>query len=231
MAAEKILVLCDFDGTASVVDVGNELLDRFTGNGWEEIDRDYCEGRIGSRVAYARIAPLFRGERERMLDYVLAKASLDSHFKDFHDYCRRGGMDLKILSDGLDFYIEAILRKNNLAEIEYFANFVRFQDDGRLSIEFPQPSPDCGKCGNCKSRIVARYRPFYDRIIYIGDSYSDVCPARRADLVFAKNILFEKCSGNGTPCVHYRHFGDIRRYLERRFRSGFTGAKPRTPAG
>ena len=34
MGVEKILILCDFDGTASTVDVGNELLDRFTGDGW-----------------------------------------------------------------------------------------------------------------------------------------------------------------------------------------------------
>jgi len=231
MAAERILVLCDFDGTASMVDVGNELLDRFTGDGWEEIDRDYCEGRIGSRAAYARIAPLFMGDRDRMLAYVFEKAALDPYFIDFHDYCRRAGMDFKILSDGLDFYIEAILKKSGLAEIEYFANSVTFQDNGGLSIEFPQPSPDCGKCGNCKSGIVARYRPLYDRIVYIGDSYSDVCPAKQADLVFAKNILYEKCSGNGTPCVRYRHFDDIRKYLERNVRPGFTEGMPRMPAG
>ena len=231
MTAERILVLCDFDGTASVVDVGNELLDRFTGNGWEEIDRDYCEGRIGSRVAYARIAPLFRGDRDGMLAYVFEKASLDPFFKDFHDYCTQVGMDLKILSDGLDFYIEAILRKSGLSEVEYFANSVTFHANGRLSIEFPQPNPDCGKCGNCKSRIVARYRPLYDRIIYIGDSYSDVCPAKHADLVFAKGILFEKCSGNGTPCIPYNHFGDIQNNLERRIRTGFRDGWPRTHAG
>ncbi len=231
MAAEKTLVLCDFDGTASMVDVGNMLLDRFTANGWEEIDRDYCEGRIGSRVAYARIAPLFRGDRDGMLAYVFEKASLDPFFRDFLDYCRQVGVDLKILSDGLDFYIEAILRKSGLTDIEYFANFVTFRADGGISIEFPQPSPDCGKCGNCKSRIVARYRPLYDRIIYIGDGYSDVCPAKHADLVFAKSILFEKCSVNGTPCIHYDHFGEIRNVLERRIRSGFTDGRPRTPAG
>ena len=213
MCEERILVLCDFDGTASTVDVGNELLDRFTGDGWEDIDRDYCDGKIGSRIAYIKIAPLFRGSRAHMLDFVFEKAVLDPHFKDFYGYCRRRGMDLKIISDGLDFYIEAILKRNGFPEIEFFSNTVIFQEDGRLSIAFPPPSPECGQCGNCKSRIVQQSRLFYDRIIYIGDSYSDVCPAKNADLVFAKNILFQKCSENGTHCIHYDHFDDIQKYL------------------
>jgi 2,3-diketo-5-methylthio-1-phosphopentane phosphatase len=214
MGVEKILILCDFDGTASTVDVGNELLDRFTGDGWKDIDRDYCDGKIGSRSAYTRIAPLFRGNRAQMLAYVFEKSTLDPFFADFYTYCRRMGMDLKIISDGLDFYIEAILKKNGLSEIEFFSNYIIFQDHERLSIEFPQASSDCGKCGNCKSRIVEQYRPLYDRIIYIGDSYSDVCPSKNADLVFAKKILYEKCSDNGTPCIYYNNFYDIQQCLE-----------------
>ena len=31
-----ILILCDFDGTVCTVDMGNEVLNRFTDKGWEE---------------------------------------------------------------------------------------------------------------------------------------------------------------------------------------------------
>jgi 2-hydroxy-3-keto-5-methylthiopentenyl-1-phosphate phosphatase len=53
----------------------------------------------------------------------------------------------------------------------------------------------------------------YNRIIYIGDSYSDVCPSRIADLVFAKFILYEKCRENGTACIRYDNFSDVMEYL------------------
>ncbi len=203
------LILCDFDGTASPMDVGNKLLERFAGDGWEAIDRDYCAGKIGSRAAYARIAPLFRGTRAKMLEFVLARAALDTDFADFYRLCRQNGIDVKIVSDGLDFYIEALLTKHGLAQVEYHANSVVFEGDERISFAFPGASDDCGRCGNCKRAILQRCRPAYNRIIYIGDSYSDICPAKDADLVFAKTILYEKYSTNGNHCVYFETFSDI----------------------
>ena len=205
----ETLILCDFDGTASPMDVGNELLDRFTGDGWEEIDRDYCAGKIGSRAAYTRIAPLFRGTRTKMLEYVLATATLDKDFVSFCRLCRQNGIDLKIVSDGLGFYIEALLIKHGLTQVEYFANRTVFEGDERISFEFPGASEDCGRCGNCKRAILQRCRAAYSRIIYIGDSYSDICPAKDADLVFAKTILYEKHSTNGNHCIYFETFSDI----------------------
>jgi 2-hydroxy-3-keto-5-methylthiopentenyl-1-phosphate phosphatase len=52
----KRLILCDFDGTVSVRDMGYVLVNHFTSGNWEAIDRDFCEGKIGSKKAYSRIA-------------------------------------------------------------------------------------------------------------------------------------------------------------------------------
>jgi 2,3-diketo-5-methylthio-1-phosphopentane phosphatase len=209
----KTLILCDFDGTASPVDVGKRLLDRFTGDGWEEIDRDYCAGRIGSRAAYTKIAPLFRGTRAVMLEYVLSIASLDRDFATLCRLCRQNGIDIKIVSDGLDFYIEALLEKHGLAQVAYHANCAVFEADERVSFEFPGASGDCGRCGNCKRAILTSCRPSYHRIIYIGDGYSDICPAKNADLVFAKSTLYEQYSHNGNRCGYFETFADIIRSL------------------
>jgi 2-hydroxy-3-keto-5-methylthiopentenyl-1-phosphate phosphatase len=216
MPVDKTLILCDFDGTASPVDVGNRLLDRFTGDGWEEIDRDYCAGRIGSRAAYTKIAPLLRGTRTNMLEYVLAVAALDRDFAVFYRLCRQNGIDIKIVSDGLDFYIEALLMRHGLAQMEYFANRAVFEGDEKVSFDFPDASEDCGRCGNCKRDILKRCRPSYGRIIYIGDSYSDVCPARDADLVFAKTILYARHSNNGNNCIYFENFDDVIKSLHTR---------------
>jgi hypothetical protein len=44
---ERLLVLYDFDGTVCSVDMGNAFLERFA-EGWEEIDRSYSAGEVGS---------------------------------------------------------------------------------------------------------------------------------------------------------------------------------------
>lgn len=211
----KTLVLCDFDGTASPVDVGNRLLNRFTAHGWEDIDRDYCAGRIGSLEAYKRIALLFRGARHEMIEYVLAVASLDQDFETFYRLCRGNDIDVKIVSDGLDFYIEALLDKHDLTGLEYYANRAIF-DGEALFFEFPGASEDCGRCGNCKKSILHKYRQDYEHIVYIGDSYSDICPAKYADLVFAKTILYDKYSGSGRNVVYFENFCEVIRNLQDR---------------
>jgi 2,3-diketo-5-methylthio-1-phosphopentane phosphatase len=210
----RMLILCDFDGTISTVDMGNEILNRFTDKGWEEIDRAYCAGEIGSRVAYTQVASLFTGSRAQMLEFVCSCEKIDPYFLEFHRFCQSRGVDLKIVSDGLDFYIDAILKNNNLQDIEFFSNVTVFRDDNKLSIEFPRMNDECEKCGTCKKGVLRDYRWNYDRVFYVGNGYSDVCPAKEADLVFAKEVLYEKCRESGTACVHYENFRDILIYLD-----------------
>ena len=207
------LVICDFDGTACSVDMGNRILNRFAGEGWRDIDRAYCTDEIGSRAAYLKVASLFRGSKGQMVEYVRSEASLDPYFADFYRFCRERGYDVKIASDGLDFYIEAVLRMYGLSDIEYFSNTATFGHGEGISIEFPHLNNLCGKCGTCKSSIVKDFAARYDLVIYVGDSYSDVCPAQAADIVFAKHILYEKCRQNGTSCIYYENFRDVMDHL------------------
>lgn len=213
LPGERILIICDFDGTACRVDMGNKLLNRFAGEGWREIDRAYSIDEIGSRIAYTKVSSLFRGSKRQMVEYVRHHAVLDPYFADFCHFCAERGYDLKIASDGLDFYIETALQKYDLANIEYFSNSVTCWHGQGISIDFPYLNERCGKCGTCKTNILKEFSSRYRRIIFIGDSYSDVCPAKNADLVFAKYILYEKCQDNGTACISYDNFRDIMDYL------------------
>lgn len=209
----KTLIICDFDGTVSSVDIGNRVLNRFTGNKWQDIDRGYITAEIGSKEAYAKGAPLFAGSREEVLAFCLETERIDPCFADFYCFCRNEGIDLIIASDGFDFYIEAVLRKHGLSDIAFFSNHAEFQDNGSLTFYFPQMNDECGKCGTCKKTVLQRYRPAYGRIIYVGDGHSDVCPSQKADLVFAKKVLYEKCLENQTACIHYENFRDVQQYL------------------
>jgi 2-hydroxy-3-keto-5-methylthiopentenyl-1-phosphate phosphatase len=216
---QRLLVVCDFDGTVCRVDICNEFLDHFAGD-WEAIDRAYAAGEVGSRAAYGRIAPLIRTNRPPVLDFILKHERLDPFFPEFLSFCRGRMIDLKIVSDGLDVCIEAILGKHGL-DVEYFSNRLLFREDDRIEFDFPPASEECGRCGTCKRSLLSRFRADYDRIIYIGDGHSDICAARTADQIFAKDILYEKCMDNGTPCLRYDDFGDIRRCLEKSLADGF----------
>jgi len=210
---KKTLIITDFDGTICTVDLGNQIINKFSTASLKDIERDYVKGKIGSRIAYKRIAERLKGSRERMLDHIMAMERLDPYFPEFCSLIKDKGIDVKIVSDGLDFYIQAVLDKYNLTGMEYYSNLAVFGADSSLCIEFPGKNEFCGRCGTCKSRILNSHRLIYDEIIYIGDGYSDFCPSRYADMVFAKKILFQRCEQEGTPCLPFEDFREINGYL------------------
>ena len=135
---KKALVISDFDGTICTVNVGNKVLSRFTNKSWNDIDRENVQGSIGSREAYSRIAPLMAANAMRLNAYVLKLAKIDPFFARFYRIAKKKGVDVKIVSDGLDFYIRAIMEKYRLGEIEYFSNTVVFGQNDSLAFNFPQ---------------------------------------------------------------------------------------------
>jgi 2-hydroxy-3-keto-5-methylthiopentenyl-1-phosphate phosphatase len=217
LKSEKVIIMTDFDGTACSVDLGNEILNKFATTSLNDIEMAYVKGKIGSRIAYERIAARLKGSLEKMLDHVLTVEKLDPFFPEFCSLSKNKGIDIRIVSDGLDFYIEAILKKYKLMDVQYYSNVAVFGADSSLSIHFPAMNELCTRCGTCKSRILNSYRLIYDKIIYIGDGYSDFCPSRYADMVFAKKILFQRCAEEGTPCVQFEDFSEINRFIARNF--------------
>ncbi|MDD3250228.1 MAG: MtnX-like HAD-IB family phosphatase [Smithellaceae bacterium] len=209
---KKVLVLSDFDGTISRVDVGDGVLGRFAQKCRETIDREVVKGNMGSREAYEKIAPLVRVDAGRLRAYVLKCSAIDPFFVRFYRLAAKKGVDVKIVSDGLDFYIRAILDKHRLGEIEFYSNNVVFGEQDTLMFDFPRANVLCGRCGTCKSRILHEHRLMYEKIIYVGDGRSDICPSQYADLIFAKGELLKKCRQESA--VPYRAFHDFREVSE-----------------
>ena len=214
----KRLVLCDFDGTISTQDMGYVLLNRFSCGDWETIDREFCEGKIGSKEAYIRIAEIIRGSRDDLLNFVGSHSSIDPDFPAFYRYCRQSGMDVRIVSDGLDFYIHTVLEAHHLQAIPYYANHTSFPDGHGIAISFPYDNEECGRCGTCKKRLIQLLRKEFDRVLYIGNGLSDRCAAREADFVFAKDPLYTYCIDQAIPCHFFQDFGEILKDLKRRIR-------------
>lgn len=212
---KKALVISDFDGTICTTDMGNSVLSQFTKESWNEIDREYVKGTIGSRIAYSRIAPLIEADAESVRKFVLKKGRIDPFFKKFYNLAKSRNIDVKIVSDGLNFYIRTMLEKYGLSDIEFYSNDLAFGSRKDVSIEFPQMNELCGRCGTCKNKILNDHRLLYEQIIYVGDGHSDICPSRYADLIFAKDVLLKKCEEEGHPSyLPFRNFDDIRKYLE-----------------
>jgi 2-hydroxy-3-keto-5-methylthiopentenyl-1-phosphate phosphatase len=99
----KIAILCDFDGTVAREDVGNLLFRTFSDEKECRVVVDqWKEGLISSRECLEREVALASASREALEEFI-TKRKLDPYFKDFVDFTRRRGMEIVIVSDGLDY--------------------------------------------------------------------------------------------------------------------------------
>src|SRR5689334_23944538 len=101
MTVSDWTLLCDFDGTISLEDTTDTLLERFGKPGWEKLEADWREGRIGSHDCMAGQVALLDMSRQE-LDAHLAERAVDPAFGAFVHTAQAQGMDVEILSDGLD---------------------------------------------------------------------------------------------------------------------------------
>ncbi len=211
-------VFVDFDGTITKRDVGNAFFRRF-GNEAESIKavaRWKNDGLSGKELM-KKEAEFVSVTRDIALEFV-REFDIDDTFKAFADFCSENRIEMTILSDGLDFYIEEVLARNGLSEIPFYSNIARF-DTGKLDIEFPYES-SCPKCANCKGHQILMRTGIDDLIVYIGNGFSDRCAVDYADMVFAKDELLKYCEENNITYYPFSTFEEVLSKFRRIFESG-----------
>ena len=209
-------LLCDFDGTISVEDTTDTLLERFGKPGWEVLETEWRAGRIGSRDCMAGQVALLDMDRAE-LDAHLAERGMDPAFADFVRDAQAQGMHVEILSDGLDYAIRTILARDALDHLPITANRLEAAGDRAWRLAFPNADMACvAQSGTCKCARAARFQGAASggasqrkkRVLMIGDGASDFCVARAADFVFAKGKLIDYCRVNNIPHAPIAGFAD-----------------------
>ena len=208
-ASRPLAVLCDFDDTIALQNVAQLLLDRFGHGKWEELRQQLRAGEINFRQYQERSFDAVTATREQMRHHAEEETIVRDGFHDFLRYCQGVGIPVAIASLGLDFYIQAILERESIAPIATYAVETAFTPEG-ISYRYPHTWDGCTKWGTCKCVAIWAYRRAGYDIAYIGDGTSDFCPASKADMVFARSHLVEKCASEGVP---YCEFDDFHKVL------------------
>jgi len=213
-------VFVDFDGTITKQDVGNAFFREFGGPDCEEIVEEYKNERISAHECFRReVAAIGTLPLERAVTF-LGNQPIDESFKTLLKFCQSNQIGLHIVSDGLDFYIREILSAHSLSNVSFFANALTMEETGvageyALSISFPFSDAECTRCACCKRNIMLTHAGDDDTIVYVGEGYSDRCPARYADIVFAKDELQSFCQRENISYFPYTSLEDVTNRLDR----------------
>jgi 2-hydroxy-3-keto-5-methylthiopentenyl-1-phosphate phosphatase len=212
----KTLVQCDFDGTITEEDVSFLMLDAFAEGDWRAVHKLYQEAKISvgrfNKDAFAMV----KVDKKSLLKAIEGKTKIRPGFLEFVNYCCRKGFRLVVVSNGLDFYIEEVLKGPGLDGIEIHAARTRFLP-GQVRVQYVGPD---GKVLDDAFKEV--YVDFFlgqgYRIVYIGDGASDFLPARKCHYVFATGTagtLLTRCRQAKLDCTPFSDFNEVVKVLER----------------
>lgn len=189
-------IFIDFDGTISPVDISNAFFTRYADRDAAHAVEEWKQGLISSTECLQRELDAYKGDI-RLLAEFAARQEIDHGFFRLKGECERRGIDIYIVSDGLDYYIGPFLERHGVNE-NLLTNCMDVSS-GRAELRFPHFNEACGRCANCKSSHVQAEKDKGKTVIYIGDGLSDKCAASLADVVFAKGDLARHCDENGVP--------------------------------
>ncbi len=209
MKRPVIKIFCDFDGTIAQKDIGNLFYRQFGDSKiCDEAVGKWREGLISSMECLSTECQTIRDiTLQKMYEFIDAQ-EIDVTFIDFVKFCEENQLEIFILSDGIDIYIDRILKNHNLT-IKYFSNSISMREDGSAEMIFPYSDNVCLKCANCKRNHIINNSSDDDITIYIGDGFSDRCPIEYVDYIFAKEHLLKHCELNRISYTPFKNFKDI----------------------
>ena len=213
-------VFVDFDGTITKHDVGNAFFREFGGPVCQGIVKEYKDEKISAHECFRReVAAIGTLSLQKAVAF-LRDQPIDESFKVLVLFCQRHRIDLHIVSDGLDFYIREILSSHGLSGVPFFSNNLALEETAvrgefTLGIGFPYSDAECTRCACCKRNIMLTHAGEDDTIVLVGEGYSDRCPARYADIVFAKDELQTFCQRENISYIPYTSLADVAHRLDR----------------
>ena len=200
----RLLAFLDYDGTVTTDEVNEIVLQRLVGDAWRPFEDEVKAGRMGHAECFDRQIRLIRAPREDILGAMVAGAAPAPGLAKFLRAVHVAGGRTVVVSAGFREAIQAFWRREALPPAEIFASeLVNDGADhvGPYHIGFNPALGDCPRCGraSCKAAVLRALRRPGDRVVVFGDGDSDVCPAREADLTFARGWLAEGCAAAGLP--------------------------------
>jgi 2-hydroxy-3-keto-5-methylthiopentenyl-1-phosphate phosphatase len=225
MPGPGAVVFLDFDGTITLRDATDAILEAFADPPWLQLEDAWLSGQIGSRECLAAQMALVTATQEQV-DSLLDEIGVDPGFAMLLDVCAARATPVHIVSDGFDYCIGRILWRpdlNLLARLtdSHIVSSSLRPDGGRWRATFAHPPEPCAHgCATCKPAAIERLNAAGAVTVFVGDGISDRYAARCANVVFAKGKLAAHCENASIPYAPYDTLAAVADGIERLLGAG-----------
>jgi 2,3-diketo-5-methylthio-1-phosphopentane phosphatase len=214
MMKRTLKVFVDFDGTITLEDVGEAIFKKFGET--EKVKRiieDLLSDKISSRQCWDELCDSVDNINKAELDEFIDLLDVDPTFIPFVKFCSENKIDMVVLSDGFDYYIDRLFNKAGLSGLKYYSNKLFVDDKGILKAEYPYFDVDSPTSANCKKNHIINHSSDDEYTVYIGDGNSDKEAAQYCDFIFAKDGLARFCSMERISFYPFRDFNEVQNKL------------------
>ena len=208
----RILVQSDFDGTITEEDASFFLLDAFAQGDWRRLLREYKEHKISVGEFNTKAFAMVKADKHTLLKALQGNVKVRAGFHELVNYCLEEGFRFVIVSNGLDFYIRAVLKELGLADLEVHAAQAFFHPAG-MKVRYVGPDGKRVNDGFKEGYMESFLRLGY-KVVYIGNGDSDIAPAKYAHRVFATGDLLAYSRENNLNCKSFKDFREVVEDLE-----------------
>jgi 2,3-diketo-5-methylthio-1-phosphopentane phosphatase len=205
----QVAILTDFDGTVTVRDTNQAILDQFADpQAWRAIEERWARGEISTQDCYRQQFALIAADLEELVSFVHTHIKIDPAFRDFVAYCSSESLKLEVVSDGFELFITSILARECLHGIRYQCNDLR-QRGTEWRFAFQQDR--LSDYRNWKEVAVNDYKLAGYCTVFIGDGLSDRRAVQAANVSFVKkgSELDDWCRGTVIACERFISFHDV----------------------
>lgn len=184
---KKWAFVSDFDGTISKEDFYWMIIYKYFPEG-HELYRNWKKGELRDVEFLGIVFASIKQSEEQLIDFIHS-IEIDEYVPAFIKTVQENGGDFIVLSAGANYYIDHLLEKYEVEQVDVYANESFFHNDHiRLNIDKSRWHYS-ERYGIDKSKVIQKLKENYETVYFIGDSEPDSHPAEYADKTFAKGKL------------------------------------------
>jgi 2-hydroxy-3-keto-5-methylthiopentenyl-1-phosphate phosphatase len=208
----NIHIITDFDGTITNRDTLEALLNRYGTPEWMAIEDRLEQNLLTVDDAFRQQMALMEVSLEDAISMIVKTIRVDGTVIECAKKVREAGGRFTIISAGFHEVISGMLDGKMPEGVSIHANRLEVKNNRWTVI--PSSTPRIkGLCTHCKRHWVEDAKAGGDYIVYVGDGYTDRCPAEAADRVYARGSLLDYRLQQGLPSLEFRNFAELWRDL------------------
>ena len=203
-------IFVDFDGTITRQDTGDAIFTKFGHSDTvNQIIKDLLSDQISAKDCWLKLCNSVDQIDQKELDDFILKMEVDQTFHKFVEYCNKQNFKLFILSDGFDYYINLILKREKLEYLPVYSNELSINEKNKLIPSFPFYDSGCSSSANCKRNHIINNSADDEYTVFIGDGNSDKYTIHFCDFIFAKDDLLKYCERERISYFPFNNFDDV----------------------